>query len=314
MREVQVERVPGDAAELAGHRLTADAVDVEIREDADVWKDDGTLLARFRKKVLPPGEARLAYEGLRPAAGLSQNRGIAAGIVPSPDEQVPQQRRQTEIEGGDRATRHSLTKLDGSRSATTISTNSAVSGVVGFYDRYARNPFCRTTAFSARHPELYSQAVPYLRSVSEEFRRLHEERWATQRAICDATEPDWIIPGTVFTTITVNKNWQTAVHQDKGDYAAGFGVMTAFDVGDYDGALLAFPGFSPVVGIDMRACDILLADVHEWHGNTPFVGRVPYERLSLVCYYREKMQHCRDREAELDWARNRGAGTPLQGE
>ena len=38
-----------------------------------------------------------------------------------------------------------------------------------------------------------------------------------------ATHPNFRIEDTAFTTITINKDYRTAVHTDAGDYAAGFG-------------------------------------------------------------------------------------------
>jgi len=43
----------------------------------------------------------------------------------------------------------------------------------------------------------------------------------------------------------------------------------------------------------MRTTDVLLVDVHEWHGNTEIIpGTDDWERISCVFYYREEMHEC----------------------
>lgn len=57
----------------------------------------------------------------------------------------------------------------------------------------------------------------------------------------------------------------------------------------------------------MNDGDVLLADVHEWHGNTPLVPtRWPYERISFVFYYRAKMLECGSAAEELERAKALG--------
>ena len=129
------------------------------------------------------------------------------------------------------------------------------------------------------------------------------ERHAFQKDYAERTSSDFLIPGTAFTTVTVNRNWQTAVHRDKGDLKGGFGCMTAFSAGQYDGCYLIFPQYR--VAVNMRSGDVCLADVHEWHGNSPIRRNTKfYERVSLVLYYREKMAQCGSAQEELERAKN----------
>ena len=121
-----------------------------------------------------------------------------------------------------------------------------------------------------------------------------------QYAKAKETAPTWLIRTknghTPFTTITCNKSFRTAAHVDKGDLKAGFGVLCCF--GDFEGCDLVFPRYRAAVRY--REGDVLLADVHQVHGNTPLlnpdgtvprVGREP-ERLVCVFYYQEKMDQC----------------------
>ena len=80
------------------------------------------------------------------------------------------------------------------------------------------------------------------------------------------TNPDFYIKGTVFTTITINKNFRTAIHTDKGDLKEGFGNLVVCEEGKYKGGYSGFPQFG--IAFDVRQGDFLAMDVHEWHCNT----------------------------------------------
>ena len=127
------------------------------------------------------------------------------------------------------------------------------------------------------------------------------ERYAKQRAIADASSKDFVIKDTSFTTVTVNKNFRTACHTDAGDFAKGFGNLGVISMGKYEGFITVIPKYG--LGIDVQNSDIALFDVHEVHGNTEPVKISYYERISVVCYYREKMIYCGSQEYELNRAK-----------
>ena len=65
-------------------------------------------------------------------------------------------------------------------------------------------------------------------------------------------------------------------------------------------------------GFDLQNGDVLLVDVHQWHGNTPIIKDDPKAvRLSLVMYYRENMIHCGTMKEELQRAKTRKKGQSL---
>lgn len=188
-------------------------------------------------------------------------------------------------------------KQDGTVSNTNYA-QAVHSGIIGFYDRYPRIPYCRLTAFNLYQPEKFQAAMPLIRAIDEAFKKNVPGRYAAQLKVVKQTSPDFVIHKTAFTTITVNKNWVTALHKDKGDLTEGFGVMTALRAGHYSGCYLCFPKYR--VAVDMRTRSLLLADVHEWHGNTPLIGiEGAFERISLVCYYRQGMVSCGSAAEEL---------------
>lgn len=300
------------AALYAGKLLGDDAYDRLITEDTDAYdQETGALLFKFRKDILPAHEVKAAWGALRDAASVTFNRGMAAGTV------KPEELTETDMIGhqalapdGDDDIRLRVRKQDGTVS-NTIYAKPVRSGIVGYFGRTARNPYCRTTAYTMNNPERFRSAMPLFQSISQEFERLVPDRYAAQQAMIERTSPDFVIPKTVFTTVTVNKNWATAVHTDRGDLKEGFGVLAAFRAGvPFKGCFFCLPAWR--VAIDMHNCDLLFADVHQWHGNTPFHGAPGlYERISLVLYYRENIQNCGTAEQELNKAKTRQPGDTL---
>jgi len=124
--------------------------------------------------------------------------------------------------------------------------------------------------------------------VNEIFHTYLPERYANQTEAVSDVDEKFIIPGTVFSTITANRNFQTACHRDEGDFDPGFGALTLLSHGELWGGELAFPRYR--VAVDYRMGDVLLCDVHQVHGNLPIRGfEGEYVRLSLVFYLRAAM-------------------------
>jgi hypothetical protein len=294
-----------EADALAGTLLGPDSYDRVVRDDCIVLRPDGSPLLVLRRNALPAAACAAAFPALRPAANDTRNRGMAAGPVVEP---AGDPARAVRAESG---IRFFPIKRDGTLSRTNQA-GTVQSGIVGYFDRSARHPYCRQTAFNANHPGRFAAAVPLFRAADRVFAESVPDRHAAQMAYVRRTSPDFVIPGTSFTTVTVNLNWQTAVHKDIGDLPAGFGVMTVLRAGSYSGCFLCFPAYR--LAVDLRTRDVLLADVHEWHGNTPFTG-VPgsFVRLSLVLYYRSRMAECGTAAEELALVKRRRPGQPIHG-
>jgi len=281
----------------AGRKLDETSFDILVGgEDTEVLKPGGELLLRYRASVIDPNLCVAAHSALRDAAVKSSNRGMAAGLDPYLNRASTRRRR---------------IRSDGTESNTTEAVNQVNSGIVGFFDRYPRIPYCRQTAYTMEHADRFIKALPFIRAVSNVFSGTVPDRWAAQMKKIEETDKDFQIPGTAFTTITVNRNWQTAVHKDAGDLKEGFGVLAACRAGEFSGCYFVYPRYR--VAVDLRQGDVLMGDVHEWHGNTGFRNALPgrYERLSFVFYYRENMDKCGSAKEELARAKARKLGDPM---
>jgi hypothetical protein len=285
---------------LAGHKLDDSHYDHLLGGDepCDVFKPDGTPLVKYRPRWFSEELCRSVVYSCRKAATTTMNRGYASGGLDA------------EAEEGKRVTtKKRVRKKDGTISNTTISAE-VRSGIVGYFDRSSRFPFCRQTSFLIKEASAWNKFLPYIKKADSGFREFMPDRWSIQKEYANRTASDWIIPESTFTTVTVNKNFQTATHKDAGDLTAGFGVMSCLRNDKYDGAYLVFPAYRVAVNF-AHGC-LCLCDVHEWHSNTAFKRiRLGYERITLVFYYREKMINCKDAKAEIEWAKNRKQGESL---
>ena len=275
-----------------GQFVEANSFDTLISDDADVLKPDGSVLLKYRLGVVPLNTVDEVRPFFRKAATPTNNRGIAAGIIRNNESMTRTVAKQ------------SLTRYTPKTKAGYISNTNygkeVNSGVIGYMDGVnPRFPYCRLTAFNLNHPTMFRSVLPFIHAVDGHFKATMPERYSAQQSVVEQTHADFHISGTSFTTVTVNKNFRTAVHKDEGDLRAGFGVMSVLRRGTYEGCFLCFPKYR--VAVDMKSGAVLLADVHEWHGNTPLVGTDGnYERISLVFYYREKMRECGSATEELE--------------
>jgi hypothetical protein len=175
---------------------------------------------------------------------------------------------------------------------------SVFSGVAGWYDRYPRIPYGRATSYTEKQFDTFKKAFPFLQSLDRGYKQLIPQRWSNQKAAADKLDSRFLVPETVFTTVTVNKSFRTAAHRDAGDLNDGLSNLLVVGSGDYTGGYLVFPELR--VAVNVRPGDLLLVNNHEIiHGNTPIVlDHDNAERISLVCYFREKMLELKSFEYE----------------
>ena len=271
---------------LAGKPCKASDATLFLNGDANVYRPDGEPLVMLRRGVLT-AENTTAYEALRRLrAYVTDNRGVYTGI------------RRAKLELGDgSASKNTRTRDEDGKIHRTAS------AIIGYFDRQGgRHPHCRTTRFTANEVEHWNTVLPLIRRVDRLFKANLPERHAVQRKACEATHPAWVIEDTAFSTLTVNNNVVAGMHQDKGDYKDGFGVITCLRRGAYTGAWLCFPQYR--VGVDLQDGDLLFFNPHEWHGMTPMETlSEDAERITNVYYFREKMVDCGTPEQELENAK-----------
>ena len=170
--------------------------------------------------------------------------------------------------------------------------------IIGFYGRDSQNPWGRITGpknvkskdYSPHH---FQKVLPLIRRINEAFKLALPERYEAQKRFCDRLDPRFVIEGTCFTTITVNKNFRTYAHRDPGDLSQGFSNLAVFSNGrEFKGGHLVLPEFNVEFALAPR--DLLFIANHEYiHENTAIEAIDPEsERISIVCYAREDLAFC----------------------
>lgn len=267
-----------------GKIVTAGDYNVVATGPVRLYRPSGGLLAVYLPGALADVLAP-AWDVLSSIRLMTDNRGKASG---TPRVQRGDQKRTR--------TRRVLSAVVGA-----VDPGPAITRAGG------RSPACRLSAWTGKHLPEWHGLAPVFQSID---RLYAEHAWVQhqrQASIASATHPDWLIPDTAFTTVTVNNTYSTGVHQDAGDFPDGFSTLAVARRGDYQGGHLVLPRFR--VAFDLHDGDLLVFDAHEWHGNTdmhcphvegPLARPCPEgcERVSLVTYFRTKVQGCSSAEAE----------------
>jgi len=288
-----------DAEEsFVGRMLTEDDFSVLLTGDAVVYKPNGEKLCALIKGGIPEDVIAAATPALHSLKSWKTDN------------------RATYTASAAKRTRvNSDGTLDRQMRAEKVS-----SAIVGYYNRTGRHPFCRETAFTAHHVEKWETVVPLAQAVDKLFKRhapMQHHRQAERAAQC---RHEYIIPGTTFSTLTVNNTVRAGCHTDRGDFKPGMGCISAIRIGCWTGHFLVFPEYG--VAADLQDGDLLLFDSHAMHGNTPMralaagectcdgdhVDDVVTERISIVYYLREKMIECGPPEMEAERAKAKYGG------
>ncbi len=168
--------------------------------------------------------------------------------------------------------------------------NPVYSNLVGYYEKPLVNykktiktqPRCRQTQFTARHKDIYSKIIPYMERISGEMAAKLPAHYGKQNQFIQKHRER--IGQSCYSTITINKNFRTAIHIDKGDFKDGIGTITT--AGDFEGGEFCLVDYK--VAINVKPTDLLFVNVHKHHANLPFEGT----RYSMVSYVRENIKKC----------------------
>jgi hypothetical protein len=184
-----------------------------IDEDTDVFTKEGKLLLRFRKNKLKKNNITDFYDNvIKFALNTTANRGSAFG----------------------------------SKSKNIYDNPKQMTNILGYFDKFSPiqkkmirdqnkkiSLSVRETRFNTDYPEKFKKALPLIKEIDYYYKKYAPEQYRNQRRKADQTP--FKIPGTAFTTITTNVNFQTTIHTDKGDDEEGFGNLSVIENGKYSG-------------------------------------------------------------------------------
>jgi hypothetical protein len=302
------------------------AIKMLIQEDADIYAKDPEapggerLIAKFRKNVLNHDLIKQGWEAFYMTAAASRNRGAAAGPI---NLKSPYWKKRKVIETDKWSTRY---MQDGKVSKMRVN-NNVFSSVLGYFEQ---TPFmglpCRLTSYTQKYFEQFQHGTPFIEELDSCFKKLVPKNYAAQKKVADS-KPQYRIADTAFSSVTINRNFRTALHMDAGDFKDGYGNLSVIERGKYHGGHTMFPRYG--IGFDLRTGDFVAMDVHEWHCNTAMYeteedkafnkklprvhfddpstgtmgGEKPYTRISFVCYLREKIVNCKESETRKYYKR-----------
>ena len=248
-------------------KLKRNDIKTIIDHNADVYKEDGKLLLRFRKNILNKDNIQTFYDNIIKFATIpSNNRGSSSG----------------------------------SKKKNVYNNPKIMSNIIGYYDKLSpKQKFLfkqmgkplpkitvRETRFLQEYPQHFKKTIPLIKEIDTLYKQLVPDKYNKQKK--KAIQTPFRIANTSFTTITTNVNFQTTVHTDKGDDLEGFGNLVVIENGNYIGGETCFPQYG--IGVDVRNGDIIFMDVHEPHGNLPIqLETSESKRLSIVCYLRKSI-------------------------
>ncbi len=257
-----------------GHFFDEQFYDNIIDEEIDCYFTDNNgevkILFKLRKNVIPKkmqNTIRNIFE--KHAKKQNNQRAMAAG--------------------GEVIKKNNVKKSD-----TNVRSN-----IVGYYDRpkmtdkkyFNTNIVCRKTSFTKNNEDSWKKSLSFFKIISECYRKLAPVHYNIQKKFI--RNSPYKIGTTPFTTSTINYNWRTACHKDKGDYYDGLGNLVVLGE-NFKGSYLGFPQFK--IAVNVEPGDIIIMNVHEWHCNTELsLFDKTSVRLSFVCYLRENMTRCNKR-------------------
>lgn len=217
-----------------------------------------------------------AVKDLEKSAPLSGFRGEAAGKADKRNILMNVRGRDgMTIQTSAQASWANITRHTGSKISLS---NFVFSGNIGNYARKRLNSVRDAIKPSGNTQDLIDEAIRFVKDKSPTL----------YKKLYSSIQPKYRYGGdnSFITTITINKDFKTAMHRDKGNLN-GYAVLTASHIGSpFKGGLLHFPQYG--IAVPLRKGDALLANINLLHGNDTII--YPNEnssRMSFVLYSRK---------------------------
>jgi hypothetical protein len=221
----------------------------------DVILCHGAPLLCYRPGVIHPLIREAARPVLRRLAVANDNRGPAAGLITDEDIEAGRVPEDALI----RRWRYRRRKQDGGGYEERWRSLERPSGAVGYKEATPDHPACRLLELTPQDVRCWTPLWHYVKAMADVFAEAPAARvrYLAQLQAVDRLEgKPLVVPGTPFTTATINWNFRTAVHIDEGDLLDGFGVMSVLRQGRWGGCEVMFPAWG--VAVDMCDGDVLL--------------------------------------------------------
>ena len=236
-----------------------------VNETCKIYDENNTLIGYFLKGIITDTKLIEAGRNLKTYAQITTRRTQSAG------------------------TEKTMHTKNG---ATFKVANPVYSSIVGYMENTSFHG-CRQTALYKKHENLFdNETIKLIQFISNKFKEYCPNEYKKQISFVKKVNKNMVLKGTCYTTLTINKDFRTRTHTDKGDYNGGLGNLAVFNYEEngklqtYKGGEFLLPDYN--IGIKMEEGDLLFVDVHKTHCNNPIKGK---GRMSLVCYARENLEN-----------------------
>ena len=291
----------------AGEFYDISHYDTIINESSYGFNDKGETLFCLIKGAIKP-ENRQKYKDIIRGCCKSKtkNRGASAG--PCDLRYFPKKAVELCDKDGNPFTddkeRYSLFYKDANgRVVNRCQSNQVRSGVAGYFDAVAGLP-CRQVRWSNINPLKHAELIKLATEIQDNHKKYCDSSYNYHRKKADEVPENLLFKDTIYSTMTLNYDFRTASHKDKGDLEGGLSTLTIFEdiPNNYEGFYLGLPEYK--ICFDIRDGDTLIFNAHEYHANTEFkvlsdklkVDDLTDEhfagRMSVVCYMRNKLYKC----------------------
>lgn len=157
---------------------------------------------------------------------------------------------------------------------------------------------CRAAAMASDHPAEHAYLCNTAQSITDMMAGLVAPVVDAQRAALSVVNPDWLMPGGLFTSGIINSSTQLPLHYDAGNVTGTWSAMLTLRRG-ISGGDLELPEYGVTVPLAHRSL-LLFPGADVLHGVTPFRAvRSGACRFTVVYYTQDQLRHCLCAEAEL---------------
>lgn len=241
--------------------------------------DTGEIVLAYSPKYFNQKIIENAVKGLEKYAPLSGFRGEAAGKADITNIKMNVRgKKGLRIQSSDTASWVNIYRPTGSKISLS---NFVMSGNIGNYKRKRLDDTRYATIPSPETQGLIDESIRFLKDKTPSLYTKIHKAIPNKYRYGGKESP--------FTTITINKDFKTAMHTDKGNLN-GYAVLTASHIGTpYKKGNLHFPQYG--IAVPLRKGDALVANVRLLHGNEDIVYPSSSSRVSFVLYSREDFGH-----------------------
>ncbi len=202
---------------LKGTYMGNDSYETIISEDCDLFCE-GVPIFKFRKNPFHKETLKRAWDNCKYMAKASRGRGASAG--PIDPESVYWKKREIYKMNKWRASYMVKDRTTGEMKQSKMQVNNEVaSQPIGYYGKtkgLGSDLPCRLSHYTKTHMKDFENAIPFFRAIGDNYKDLLPDQYNCQME--RAKVNDYHIHETPFSTITINRNFRTALHKDSGDY------------------------------------------------------------------------------------------------